>query len=63
VQTFPSGGPSAPRDFEKAKLTYAGPEASRKEQKYTPGNAPKGGLIEGRTLSVDEVREILNKSK
>jgi hypothetical protein len=60
---FPPGDPVMARSFLGADRPYRGPESLRKEQKYTPGNAPNGGIIEGRQLSVDEVKEILNKSK
>ena len=60
---FPSSAPNMARSFRGADRPYLGPESLRKEQKYTPGNAPNGGVIEGRQLSVDEVKEILNKSK
>ncbi len=49
--------------FREATRPFQGPEAARKEQKFSPENAPKGGVIEGRRLSVEEVKEILNKSK
>lgn len=42
---------------------YDGPEAQKKKIPYTPANGPTGGVSYGRVLSVDEVREILNKSK
>jgi hypothetical protein len=42
---------------------YAGPEADKKKLRYTPSNGPLGGTSYGKVLSVDEVREILNKSK
>jgi hypothetical protein len=63
VPAFPSGAPTSPKAFGEATRPFQGPEAARKEQKYVPGNAPSGGVIEGRRLSVDEVKEILNRSK
>jgi hypothetical protein len=51
------------QSFREANRLFQGPEAARKEQKFSPENAPKGGVIEGRRLSVEEVKEILNKSK
>jgi hypothetical protein len=60
---LPASGPGMARNFQGADRPYLGPESLRKEQKYTPGNAPNGGVIEGRQLSVEEVKEILNKSK
>lgn len=42
---------------------YLGPEADKMKQKYTPGNAPKGGVITGHQLSIEEVRAILNRNK
>ena len=41
--------------------TYDGPEAQKIP--YTPGNGPAGGVTVGRILSIEEVKEILNKSK
>ncbi len=43
--------------------TYEGPEAQKKKIPYTPGNGPAGGVSVGRLLSIEEVKEILNKSK
>ena len=63
VPTSPTSAPSAPKKFAGAERPFQGPEAARKDQKYLPGNAPAGGVVEGRKLSMDEVREILNKSK
>ena len=63
VPTSPSSAPSAPKKFAGADRPFQGPEAARKDQKYLPGNPPAGGVVEGRRLSMDEVREILNKSK
>ena len=63
VPTFPTSASGVPKEFGEAARPFQGPEAARKEQKYVPGNAPNGGVIEGRRLSSDEVREILNKSK
>lgn len=63
VPAFPSGPSTAPKTFVEADRTFRGPEAARKDQKYVPGNAPSGGVIEGRRLSVDEVKDILNRSK
>lgn len=42
---------------------YAGPEADKKKLRYNPGNGPLGGTTYGKVLSVEEVREILNRSK
>jgi hypothetical protein len=42
---------------------YLGPEAEKMKQKYTPDNAPKGGVITGHQLSIEEVRAILNRNK
>jgi hypothetical protein len=63
VPTSPTSAPSAPKKFAGADRPFQGPEAARKDQKYLPGNPPAGGVVEGRKLSMDEVREILNKSK
>jgi len=63
VPAFPSGPSIAPKTLVEADRTFRGPEAARKDQKYVPGNAPPGGVIEGRRLSVDEVKDILNRSK
>jgi hypothetical protein len=46
-----------------AQREFAGPEADKKKIPYTPANGPQGGVSYGRVLSVEEVREILNKSK
>ena len=62
VPTFPTEGGVSPKSFEGTR-TYRGVEAVRKDQKYLPENAPKGGVIEGKRLTIDEVKEILNKSK
>ncbi len=63
VPAFPSEASSAPKAFAGGYRPFQGQEAARKEQSYVPGNAPKGGTIEGRRLTVDEVKEILNRSK
>lgn len=63
IPTLTSGTSIAPKTFVNGTRLFQGAEAARKEQKYAPGNAPSGGVIEGRRLSVDEVRDILNKSK
>ncbi|MEI6871545.1 MAG: hypothetical protein WCL08_04625 [Verrucomicrobiota bacterium] len=54
---------SGMKEFAGAGRIYAGEEADRMKRAYTPDNPPKGGVSMGRQLSVDEVREILNKSK
>ena len=51
------------KEFPGASRVYSGEEAERMKRAYTPENAPKGGVSMGRQLSVDEVREILNRSK
>jgi hypothetical protein len=56
-------GTSTPRPFGGGGRAFLGPEAERKQQRYNPENAPRGGIIEGRRLTVEDVREILNKSK
>jgi hypothetical protein len=63
VPTFAAKASSSPKEFAEAARPFQGPEAERKARKYGPGNAPTGGVVEGRRLSIDEVREILNKSK
>ncbi len=57
--------PDHPVPATSSALTkeYAGPEAERKKMRFTPANGPVGGVTYGRVLSVEEVREILNKSK
>ena len=57
--------PAAPLPKTPASLTqtYEGPEAQKKKIPYTPGNGPAGGVSVGRILSIEEVKEILNKSK
>jgi hypothetical protein len=42
---------------------YLGPEADKMKQKYTPETGPKGGIITGHQLSIEEVRAILNRNK
>lgn len=59
----PVKGTAAPRQFQGSGRPFLGPEAERKQQRYNPENAPRGGVIEGRQLTIDEVKEILNKSK
>jgi hypothetical protein len=46
-----------------ANLPYLGQEAERMKEKHTPSNPPQGGVSMGRRLSVEEVKDILNKSK
>lgn len=43
--------------------SYLGPEAERAKRVYKPESAPRGGVTTGHVLTVDEVRNILNKSK
>jgi|GEM_PF-2242330 len=52
-----------PKEFYGGNRIYAGAEAERMKRPYTPENGPKGGVSMGRQLTVDDVREILNKSK
>jgi hypothetical protein len=52
-----------PKTPDALHQTYEGPEAQKKKIPYTPGNGPAGGVTFGRVLSVEEVKEILNKSK
>jgi hypothetical protein len=47
----------------EANRSYLGPEAEKMKQKYTPETGPKGGIITGHQLTVEEVRTILNRSK
>lgn len=42
---------------------YEGAEAQKMKQRYTPENAPAGGVSHGKVLTIDEVRDILNRSK
>jgi hypothetical protein len=51
------------KEFYGQNRIYAGAEAERMKRPYTPDNGPKGGVSMGRQLTVDDVREILNKSK
>jgi hypothetical protein len=51
------------KEFYGRNRIYAGAEAERMKRPYTPDNGPKGGVSMGRQLTVDDVREILNKSK
>jgi hypothetical protein len=63
VPTFSTSALGVPKVFGEAARPFQGPEAERKDRKYVPGNAPNGGVIEGRRLTPEEVRDILNKSK
>lgn len=63
VPTFATKASSSSKEFAEAARPFQGPEAERKARKYGPGNAPIGGVVEGRRLSIEEVRDILNKSK
>ena len=58
-----AGSANASREFYEKNRIYAGTEAERMKRPYTPENGPKGGVSMGRQLTVDDVREILNKSK
>lgn len=51
------------KGFSGSNRIYAGAEADKMKLPYTPDNGPKGGVSMGRQLTVDEVRDILNKSK
>jgi hypothetical protein len=63
-KTFPSFPSNiAPTTATAAQREYAGPEAEKKKIPYTPANGPLGGVTTGRVLSIEEVRDILNKSK
>jgi hypothetical protein len=52
-----------PKTPDALNQTFEGREAQKKKIPYTPGNGPAGGVTFGRVLSVEEVKEILNKSK
>lgn len=56
TSTLPASAADGSRD-------YLGPESEKMKQKYTPQNAPKGGVSTGHVLSVEEVRGILNRNK
>ncbi|MEI6712537.1 MAG: hypothetical protein WCO60_02215 [Verrucomicrobiota bacterium] len=64
-----NGNPLGDKSFttksaSDANREAAGQEAERMKEKYTPANPPKGGGVStGHRLSVEEVRDILNKSK
>jgi hypothetical protein len=62
-KSFNTSPPSLPAAAGAWSREYAGPEAQKKKIPYTPGNGPLGGTTYGRVLSMEEVREILNKSK
>lgn len=51
------------RVVSDASRPYLGPEADKMKQKYTPQTGPKGGIVTGHQLSVEEVRAILNTNK
>jgi hypothetical protein len=59
--------PGSPAALEKSvrdgERSYLGPEAERAKRVYKPEAAPKGGVTTGHVLSVEDVRNILNKSK
>jgi hypothetical protein len=63
VPTLVNQRPFASEKFSDATRVYQGVEALRKDRVYLPENAPRGGVIEGRRLTIDEVKQILNKSK
>ena len=46
-----------------ATRPYMGPEAEKARQKNSPLTGPKGGYSTGHQLTVEEVREILNRNK
>jgi len=51
------------KTFPNANRAYGGVEADKLKNAYSPGSAPKGGLSIGHQLTLDEVRDILNRSK
>jgi hypothetical protein len=64
-KTFSGAGKTsdAQKAASDASRDYLGPESEKMKQKYTPQNAPKGGITTGHQLSVEEVRGILNRNK
>ncbi len=63
VPAFVTRRTLAPETFADSSRRYQGVEVSRKDRMYLPEDAPKAGVVEGRRLTIDEVKEILNKSK
>lgn len=51
------------RVVSDATRPYLGEEAEKMKQKYTPQTGPKGGVVIGHQLSIEEVRAILNTNK
>lgn len=69
-KSFNSSGsaPNADKAFNiptspDAARSAATEEADRMKLKFSPGGAPPGGVTTGRRLTVEEVKEILNRSK
>jgi hypothetical protein len=60
---------TSPAKAELTKATadstrpFLGPEAEKARQKNSPLTGPKGGYSTGHQLTVEEVREILNRNK
>lgn len=63
----PFASPGNPAALQKSisdgDRSYLGPEAERAKRVYKPETAPRGGVTTGHVLTVEEVRNILNKSK
>ena len=51
------------RVVSDANRSYLGTETEKMKQKYTPQTGPKGGIVTGHQLSIEEVRAILNTNK
>jgi hypothetical protein len=64
-KAFSGSGKTArtPDSAPDAGRPYLGPEAAKMKEKYTPATAPKGGVVTGHQLSIEEVRDILNRNK
>lgn len=58
-----SSATEAGRMASESYRTYLGPEVEKMKQKYTPETGPRGGVITGHPLTVEELREILNRNK
>lgn len=61
--TSPANPAALEKSVRDGERSYLGPEAERAKRVYKPETAPKGGVTTGHVLTVDDVRNILNKNK
>lgn len=61
--TSPANPAALEKSLRDGERSYLGPEAERAKRVYKPEDAPKGGVTTGHVLTVDDIRNILNKSK